>query len=300
MKTKKLFINEFVIKILGLLFMTLDHIGLFLMNGGYFPSESLPVQIGLILRYIGRLAFPLFAFMVAIGIEKTHDRLNYILRLSLIMAALLIGESIIFAVDKDLGSSISGNAFLDLTAFALIIYLLEHPKKGLRFLAILPIGYLLFCYGIEVSKYAAAIKGENIIFANSIPSFLLSDYNLFGLALFLLFYYSKKWSKKLITSFAKTEDESLAMEENFLQGLTNSFCATFLVLVNLFFWALAKWNVPDPYTMGIQSYSALAAIIIIFYNGKRGYDKKWWRIFNYLYYPVHMILIWAIFALCFL
>lgn len=64
-------LNAQQIKWLGCLFMLVDHIGFFL-----FPQVS-------ILRMVGRLAFPLFAFMVANGYFHTRSLRRYLLRLFL-------------------------------------------------------------------------------------------------------------------------------------------------------------------------------------------------------------------------
>lgn len=53
------------LKIIALIAMTCDHVGLQL-----FPQYD-------ILRYIGRLAFPIFAYMIAEGARYTKNRLKY-------------------------------------------------------------------------------------------------------------------------------------------------------------------------------------------------------------------------------
>lgn len=62
------------LKILALLCMTADHVGL----------QLLP-QI-LWLRLIGRLAFPIYGWMIAEGCRHTHDRKRYLLRLAALAA----------------------------------------------------------------------------------------------------------------------------------------------------------------------------------------------------------------------
>lgn len=57
------------LKILALLAMTCDHVGL----------QLLP-RVG-VLRIIGRLALPIFAYMIAEGCRYTRDRKKYLLRL---------------------------------------------------------------------------------------------------------------------------------------------------------------------------------------------------------------------------
>ena len=67
--------NKNHIKILAALFMLIDHAGLIL-----FPKV-------IILRYIGRLSFPLFAFCIADGCVYTKNRRQYFLRVLVLGAA---------------------------------------------------------------------------------------------------------------------------------------------------------------------------------------------------------------------
>lgn len=60
-----------MIKLIGAVSMLIDHVGFV-----FFPTE-------MIFRAIGRLAFPLFAFQVAISCEKTTNIVQYIKRLAI-------------------------------------------------------------------------------------------------------------------------------------------------------------------------------------------------------------------------
>ena len=55
------------LKLIALITMTIDHIGYMLLPGVRF------------LRIIGRIAFPIFAFMIAEGCQYTHNRKKYLL-----------------------------------------------------------------------------------------------------------------------------------------------------------------------------------------------------------------------------
>ena len=61
--------TAFQIKLLAIITMVIDHLGLF-----FFPHV-------LWLRMIGRLAFPLFAWLIANGARHTHNINSYLLRL---------------------------------------------------------------------------------------------------------------------------------------------------------------------------------------------------------------------------
>lgn len=94
-ETKKIHtnVNSFHIKLIAIVTMVIDHVGLF-----FFPQVT-------ILRYIGRIAFPLFAWLIANGAHHTHDIKKYLARLFVlatvsqapfIIANLHIGSSLFY------------------------------------------------------------------------------------------------------------------------------------------------------------------------------------------------------------
>ena len=95
------------LKLLACLFMLSDHIGVIL-----FPRL-------LILRYIGRLAFPIFAFLIAEGARYTKNRAVYLLRL------LGFGLACQAVVHVFVGSWLDMNIFLTFSLSVALIYLLS-------------------------------------------------------------------------------------------------------------------------------------------------------------------------------
>lgn len=68
--SKIAFLNSNMLKIIACITMVVDHVGFLI-----FPNLQ-------ILRIIGRISFPLFAFMIAIGTYYTKNRLKHILLIS--------------------------------------------------------------------------------------------------------------------------------------------------------------------------------------------------------------------------
>ena len=71
MNSKSFSLSGFDLKIIAVITMIIDHAGAFL-----FPQAK-------ILRIIGRISFPIFAFLICEGYEHTKDVKKYMLRLLL-------------------------------------------------------------------------------------------------------------------------------------------------------------------------------------------------------------------------
>ncbi len=80
--------NMKVLKWIAIVTMTIDHIG------GYLLSDGSVLQ--LVFRSIGRIAYPLFALMIAEGYRHSHDVGKYLLRLLLAALAVETGMAILY------------------------------------------------------------------------------------------------------------------------------------------------------------------------------------------------------------
>ena len=111
MDTKKAFgLSGNALKILAALSMLIDHIGFMLL-----PELR-------VLRIIGRLAFPVFAFMIAEGCRYTKNRLRYFLQLFLLGMGCQIVN---YLAQKDTLLCI----LITFSLSILLIYLLQAVKK---------------------------------------------------------------------------------------------------------------------------------------------------------------------------
>ena len=141
------------------------------------------------------------------------------------------------------------------------------------------------------------------------PKFIRADYNIFGLFLALGFYYSYKVASML----GKKNAEAIGMSlEEYRESTIYRRSVNILMMLTLMVTVLVFWGISfigmnpdtgfrplDIYSMSYESYCLIVLPFLYFYNGERGYDSKWFRIFNYLYFPVHMVFIFAVFALIF-
>lgn len=300
MKDKHLIFNSFHLKLIAILTMTIDHIGYYLQY--YGSNNSVMGNIGDIFRIIGRISFPIFIFLLAVGLNKTHDRLNYILRLAILWAVIFIIQFIVNTTNVFGLEMLNAQAFTDLLCYALFIYLIE--KKGWwKALAILPAGFVILSYIMQASEIYAAANNMTSVWTTYIPEWARCAYSLFGFLMFLGMYYGPKIANRILASMEKKEnvDMSAYKEGRKFQGLVNTIAITSIVFVTVIFWALAYF-VPsiDPYFSILpQSYCILACLFIAFYNGEKGYGAKWFKYGSYLYYPLHLALIGIIFGLIF-
>lgn len=92
--------------------MAIDHVGVV-----FFPSQK-------IFRIIGRIAFPIFAFMVAEGCKYTKNRLRYFLTIFLLGA---LFQVVYYVAEK----SLLMNIFITLALSILIIYALDLVKESI-------------------------------------------------------------------------------------------------------------------------------------------------------------------------
>jgi len=303
MNQKIQILPEFAIKIIAMFTMSLSHIGTFLMR--YYGSNSVGYTAGLICYCIGRIAFPLYVLMTAEALRHTHSRKDYLLLIAIFWALVSGSEYIAYLIDGNLLSGVYGNAFTDLLCMVSFIYFLEHPKKWLKVFAFIPLAYVVISYAADLSEIYADTYQMTSKWSIYFLPFLRSNYSIYGFLMFLAVYYAKPFASrilKLVAGNMQLENEE-SMKEFYegkpYQNLLNALEFSGILLVTLLFWGLSYTAIPDPYNMGIQTYCLFAGVFIAMYNGKRGYNHKWFKYSSYLYYPVHIILIWLTFRLIF-
>lgn len=153
-------INTFTLKVIALLAMLCDHLG-----HALFPEL-------IILRIIGRISFPIFAYVLVEGFYYTRDVNKYMLRLGVI--ALLSEIPFDLMASQKILEFGHQNVFFTLFLGILMLYLMSRMVNPL----------LQFAYA-GIAMMAA--------------EFLKTDYRYFGILIILWFYYwrSNKWVKYL-------------------------------------------------------------------------------------------------------
>ena len=285
-----LILNNFWLKIIALLTMTIDHIGFLL------PYNT----FSLILRFIGRLALPLFCFMIAEGAIHTKSFNKYALRLGIMASAIsiaIIGSTYIpFFAENGFSMRDEGNIFLDLLLGAVAIYLLKQDKWYFKVLALLPILFGIASF-IATALESCGCHGYILWF----PFFIRTQYGWFAILLIVGFYVSHYLSNIFFKYHSSLTGVSFDLYKgsNIERHTLNIISVMALVFVSLLYY-LFSLIMPGKYVFwdaNMQLFAIASGAFILLYNGLRGYNKKWFQYGSYLYYPIHMAILYLIFSL---
>ena len=282
-------LSSFWLKIIAMVTMTLDHFGLIMSE--YYLSNSDTLVIAL--RSIGRLAMPLYCFMIAEGVFHTKSFLKYFIRLS-VMAVFISASIYVIEETNVLGKSMvsgAGNIFLDLTLGAVGVFCIKHKDYRIKLLAILP---LLFGVTSYIVRSYEISEGAVI---HWLPYFLRTQYGWYSITLIYGFYLSRigadlflhYQSERSGASYESLKGTNLELDAIKIINLFLflGITAGFIICINL-----TKFEITDQ-----QIFCVFAGVLLLLYNNKRGYNKKWFEYGCYLYYPVHIGILGLIFYL---
>ena len=146
------------LKLIAMLTMTIDHIGAILLPQYRF------------LRVIGRLAMPIYAYMIAEGCFYTHDRRAYFLRLAGLAA---VCQVVYTLVDRSLYQCI----LVTFSASVALIYAVENARKKETPLSIIAAIALFAGIYFVCEKLSLYIPGFHV------------DYSIWGVMLPVIVYF---------------------------------------------------------------------------------------------------------------
>lgn len=235
-------ITAAVLHILAMAFMLCDHLWAVLL-----PAEEW-------LTCIGRIAFPIFAFMLTEGYFHTHDLRRYILRL---LAGALLSE---IPFDLMYGGSVfypyHQNVLWTFLISLLLMALIDRVRKRFK-----PAGAAAASAGL-------ALLGFLLGYAAMV------DYYGVGVLTVLVFYFfhERTW---------KSFFGQMLCLYILNVGLLGGYC----YIVILF---------GHEFEVVQQGLALLALIPIWLYRGKQGYHHKVFQIFCYAFYPLHMLVLFLV------
>lgn len=290
----KRILSHFDLKIIAIISMTLDHIGRMLLL--FLPYNDGLSVLSYILTIIGRLAFPIFIFLIIEGFYHTKNIAKYFIRLSLMALIVYIGLfSVTFLPLKSNSFETIkiGNIFIDLILSLLFIYLIN--KKGLFFkLLILPIiGYfLLFLF---IQNNIIIIDGTlKTILAGLAPQYAFITPII--LVLYFLFTFINNYYEIKKSNIIDKQCVNYAYTNNLFK---REYIYSFTIIILVFIlYALTFISGIDLNTdLALNTYFIFSIIPIILYNGNLGKNNKIIQGAFYLYYPVSICIIYLVFYL---
>lgn len=282
-------ISGSVLKMVAITTMLIDHLGAGLLlpllslpptsplsSSGHgisflFHRYLLTYEFYSLLRIIGRSAFPIFCFLLVEGLLHTSSRGKYLLRL--LLFSFLSEIPFNLALFGGLRNANHQNVFFTLTIGLAVIWgmdeilhsdhLLRFREKGLRFhekhrLFHEKDRFFLQKKGGLPSELLSILPYASclllVLLGAGLASLLHTDYGAIGVLLIVLFYCFRK--HRLLASFLG--------------------------------WSLLSA------TLYLESYSFPAFLLCFFYNGKRGFLRGRAKYLFYFFYPLHLLLIYAV------
>jgi len=263
-------LNATQLKVIALVTMLIDHIGAIIFPQLIEHADSLQTFIVLegimvILRLIGRLSFPIFAFLIVNGFYHTKNRKNYLVRLSLFA---ILSEPFFDFASKGVWLELTHqNVFFTLALGLLAIWGYDniHKEEKFNFIA----GLYVFTIGLIASN-------------------LRTDYNFYGILMIFVMYLFFEHKARLnwvvmILNFLFWGG-NLGMwpyipsiiHDMYGLSMTNGAGITIQVLVYLEYIA--------------QLFCVLALWPISKYNGQKG-TRELNKYFFYSFYPIHLLLL---------
>ena len=277
--------NAYQLKWLALITMTIDHFGVMVLEP-YTNNPSIST-LYLVARLIGRIAFPLFAFMIAEGVYRSRKPYFYVLRL--FFMAFLIGAGMLMLREFNI-QTLAGNIFIDLSMAALAMILIKEKNWLFKPLALIPILYVI----MTSLDYAT-------------PSYMRADYGIYGLLMMMVFYLAYTPLVKWVW-MRKPFSENQESNNNSRRYI---FASAALLVMHILWYIMdivisdlminAQWvDKLSQYLslfVGAQSYAIVAGYFIYRYRGEKGPSPKWFQAFSYLYYPLHFVILYGIYYL---
>lgn len=319
-KTKSKGISGSTLKLIAIITMLIDHTAATILDNylikkgmydidwsNYDASQKFFSEYGFLynldslMRCVGRIAFPIFCFLLVEGMVHTRNKLKYSLRLGFF--------AIISEVPFDL--ALTGEVFFwnyQSVYFTLLIGLLvmigfdrvEQSWKDMKWLNLSAFAGAIFT-GLFITY---AIQYFMSYIMNSYPGFEISVLMLdvlrviFSIVMVLTYVIMRKKKSIMLTNVLFTKLGILFLSM-YLAYLIHTDYGAFGVLTIAIMYLLHKNKshsmLGGCITLTIMSFGEITSFInllfIRFYNGERGLNLKY--VF-YLFYPVHLFLLYLI------
>ena len=238
------------LKIIAAITMLIDHVGIILL-----PESQ-------ILRTIGRISFPIYAYMIAEGCYYTRNKLRYFLGI-FALGAVCQAVYIIQSGDDYFGILITFSISIG------IIYAMQYMKE-------------CFLFGAKAPKklLSSSVFIASVLLTYFLNEELFIDYGFFG-CMAPVFAIAPRMPRKKASAKPTATEEAPLFKQAFLRERLPSIASLTICLV---FLALAMKEG--------QIFALLSIPLLLLYSGRRGKIKM--KYFFYLFYPLHLVFLYGI------
>ena len=269
--------TAFRLKIIAIITMLIDHV-----------SAVFPLTFPLWFRYIGRIAFPVFAYMIAQGSRHTNNIWKYLLRLGIFALVSEIPFDLAFRDEISFirDTNIFYTLFLGTACIAVYQKLNKKPSASKS--------------NIDPSHERANERTSSSINKLSrvllavllmIPIALLgnllgTDYGTPGVVYILVFYFTKpenRFTRTIAATGIVFHMYGYPIVRTYMQSGAGGVSASGILRD-------VAMSVPN-YMLGFFLVALVSVLLILLYNGKQGPKVKW---AFYAFYPLHLAALAAI------
>ncbi|MFD3157217.1 TraX family protein [Haloimpatiens sp. FM7330] len=206
-------------------------------------------------NYLGRIVAPIFFFFVVEGFFHTRDRKKYAIRLFTWSLVMFVGSKIVVMLFNREGG-LHNNIFLSLAMAVVLMSAIEFIKKNKQ--------NKKLCIVSIIAAIGIAILG------------VLTEASIYGVVMTLVFYFFRDKKGKMIIMYIITS-LILTLGLSLPEFITNP-----------------EFNVYGLFFFDIQWMQVFAFPFFLMYNGKRGLNTKFTKYLFYVFYPVHLWIIYVI------
>lgn len=265
-KTYGIFVNT--LKIIAVISMLIDHVA-------FYFYLVIPDGITSVMRVIGRLAMPLFVYILVQGFFKTKNFKRYITRIAIcaVVTQVLISTLAYVNITLCSGYEITvykfGNILFSFVLTLLLLKVIHEPV-------------ILKKYNVEQNIIVKAVLSIVIL---SVYVFVSIDYGT-AVPIFAMLLYAVERFK--ITVLMAKGGYSVGIkgfalnvvDHTTIEKVYKGLVALCFVLVIMF--------------CGVSAWSLLALPLVLIYNGEKRSQSRKMQMFYYVFFPLHHIALYAL------
>lgn len=155
MNLKKKRINGYQIKIIAFISMAIDHFAVIFFNNSVLYGDVIIdtnyEEVYYVLRGIGRISFPLYAFLLIEGIKHTKSIMHYVFRI--FMFAIISEIPYDWGVSGKVVNIQHQNIFFELLLGIVVVSIFQLCEKKMRWIGNLVVKILLSMMFMYISEY---------------------------------------------------------------------------------------------------------------------------------------------------